>query len=632
VQSVDFVTNGSGAISNITIQNNSMTYVAHCANFFQNVIISNIDIKNNFCDLTKELTNDDDVIQIAAGVGVIIEGNFLRNNAPGNSCCHDDNIQTYCPNSCSGSANPSKWTIRYNWIARGETSGAGGNMSWEEMEGLVGSTSATTNCSGATWAIKYYGNVFVGGSATWAGGNGIDLNSDEPNQSASDQICFFNNTLYQHADPINPLRGGSGPGTFYFRNNAMSGDASGCLSSGNCPGITYTAGVAWDYNMFFNWNGNCSSTFSGTHGSCSTNPQFTSTSTNDFSLAGGSPLLNAADATIGAEYSQGPCKGASWPNPALCARSVGNWDIGAYQFGGPAASPSCSPGSGNYTSTQTPACINPNPGITVQCITTNGTLPVTNSAGTGCTNGTLLASGGTVSIALVSQTLEIVAGTSTLTDSPVVSYTYLINAPSALPLKWVNNNEGNASYTYVLTFPGTWVGVTPAGWPTVLPYALTAAGGQQAILDIEAYRTATGKATRVHWPAGFLYSAANGPYIPQTATVAATQTNVLDSTDDAFLPNGRTVCSHGIQACREVLYTLLWPRESSRSPSDSAQGRSAGCRRKLTHGSARRSKAPGATCERVRVAPRAAPGRSCSNRARQGGRRSNPYQTRANRS
>lgn len=328
---VDVVTNSNGAISNITLQYNSFKWVAHCINFFQNVIITNITVLNNYCYLTQENTLDDDNIQIAAGVNVLIQGNFLQNNSPGNGGSHQDVIQTYCPNSCNGNPNPSKWTIRYNYIKRNEASGAGGNMSWDEIEGLIGSTASTNNCNGATWSGKWYGNVFSGGSATWAGGNGLDINTDELNQSSTDQNCVFNNTFWIHADPINPFRANSGPGTLYMENNAYGADASGCVSSGNCPGITLTAGLPFDYNYFKNWNGACSSTFSGTHGTCSATLNFNNTSVDDFSTTAGSQLINGGDSTIGSEYAFGICPGATWPNPTLCPRGAGNWDAGAYQ-------------------------------------------------------------------------------------------------------------------------------------------------------------------------------------------------------------------------------------------------------------------------------------------------------------
>jgi hypothetical protein len=126
------------------------------------------------------------------------------------------------------------------------------------------------------------------------------------------------------------------------------------------------------------------------------------------------------------------------------------WDIGAYQFGSQASPSSCSPGSGTYSSTQHPACTNPNSGTTVQCYTINGTTPATNDLGTACTTGTLLTSGGTVTVS-ANVTLNIVAGTSTLADSPVVSYTYYIESvsPTASP------TSGNVPQTVTVTNTNT---------------------------------------------------------------------------------------------------------------------------------------------------------------------------------
>lgn len=86
---------------------------------------------------------------------------------------------------------------------------------------------------------------------------------------------------------------------------------------------------------------------------------------------------------------------------------------------GQATAATCSPTSG--TVPQTVTCTNPNSGTTVACYTTNGSTPATNGAGTGCTTGTQY----TTSIAVsVPETIMIIAGTSTLTDSSVNSYTY----------------------------------------------------------------------------------------------------------------------------------------------------------------------------------------------------------------
>lgn len=88
----------------------------------------------------------------------------------------------------------------------------------------------------------------------------------------------------------------------------------------------------------------------------------------------------------------------------------------------PATAPSCSPGTGLYSQTQTVTCTNPNSGTTVMCYATGSTVPVTNGLGTGCTTGTQYTT--TISVAYPGETLNIVAGASGLTDSSEVSYVY----------------------------------------------------------------------------------------------------------------------------------------------------------------------------------------------------------------
>src|SRR5258708_30049108 len=44
-----------------------------------------------------------------------------------------------------------------------------------------------------------------------------------------------------------------------------------------------------------------------------------------------------------------------------------------------------------------------------------------------------------------------------------------------------------------------------------------------------------------------LYTSVNGLTIPQSSNTLATSYLILDSTQDASLPEGQTVCSHGIQ-------------------------------------------------------------------------------------
>jgi hypothetical protein len=94
-------------------------------------------------------------------------------------------------------------------------------------------------------------------------------------------------------------------------------------------------------------------------------------------------------------------------------------DLGAPSNSTQAIAPSCSPGSGIVP--QTVTCTNPNTGTTVMCYATGATTPVTNGVGTGCTTGTQYTTALTI---FVAETLNVVAGTSLLTDSNEVSYTY----------------------------------------------------------------------------------------------------------------------------------------------------------------------------------------------------------------
>jgi hypothetical protein len=100
---------------------------------------------------------------------------------------------------------------------------------------------------------------------------------------------------------------------------------------------------------------------------------------------------------------------------------------------GPATAPSCTPTSGTSSSSITVACTNSNSGTTIMCYTENGSTPVTNGSGTGCTTGTALSgSSNTINIGTTVTTLNIVAGTSTLSDSSVSSYgPYTITSPSS---------------------------------------------------------------------------------------------------------------------------------------------------------------------------------------------------------
>ena len=134
-----------------------------------------------------------------------------------------------------------------------------------------------------------------------------------------------------------------------------------------------------------------------------------------------------------------------------------------------------------------------------------------------------------------------------------------VSAPQ-LPLVWVDNNgclDGTSTLpTYELNLATqTWVGTAPLTgfhvpyWTVGSP---TLAGLQSAFNDIEAYRTANGQGFYVDMPDGLtagggLISGASGVFVPQSSSALATSCIVVRSVHDANLPNGRTVCSHGIQ-------------------------------------------------------------------------------------
>ncbi len=121
---------------------------------------------------------------------------------------------------------------------------------------------------------------------------------------------------------------------------------------------------------------------------------------------------------------------------------------------------------------------------------------------------------------------------------------------AVLPQVWVNNHEGDSLFSYELelgTSAGTWITGPPSGCSfTLSSYVTTSAGLQSAVNAIEACRTLTGVGIALDIPPG-LYSSANGVMVPQSASAAATNFLILRSTKDANLPNGQTVCAHGIQ-------------------------------------------------------------------------------------
>lgn len=89
-----------------------------------------------------------------------------------------------------------------------------------------------------------------------------------------------------------------------------------------------------------------------------------------------------------------------------------------------AATPSCSPGTGTYSSSQSVTCSDASSGA-IMCYTLDGSTPITNGT-TNCTNGTLYS--GAIAIT-TSETLNVVAGGTGYTDSSEATYVYTISPP-----------------------------------------------------------------------------------------------------------------------------------------------------------------------------------------------------------
>ena len=100
-----------------------------------------------------------------------------------------------------------------------------------------------------------------------------------------------------------------------------------------------------------------------------------------------------------------------------------------------AATPTCSANcAGTYTGSVVVTFANSNGGTTVMCGAVSPTTPVTNGSGTGCSTGTNIGTGATANVTISSsETYNVVAGTSLLADSSVLSEAYTINAATTAP-------------------------------------------------------------------------------------------------------------------------------------------------------------------------------------------------------
>lgn len=308
---------------NLTVSNNTVDNIALFVGG-DSVNDHDILIKNNYASSSINTATQSDIIRYGDAYNVTIEGNKLIQRTPGDNASgrHNDAIQTY-KSGASQSGYPYGWIIRYNWIEVNATSGTG-DTSWLMLELM--------SDGGATPALKVYSNVFVGDPTDSNTNNGVCIDQ----QTTPFTVYFYNNTVIRQNGPDNTIRL-LGPGTAYVRNNAGYDSSK---NWGTDLSWSMTPGAQWDRNFFYQFS-QCSSTYTGPHGSCSTDPKFSNYSNGDFSLQSSSPLANAGDSTIGSEYSQGIAPGSSWPNPTLVTRTTGNWGIGAFQSG--VAPPSLNP-------------------------------------------------------------------------------------------------------------------------------------------------------------------------------------------------------------------------------------------------------------------------------------------------
>jgi chitobiase/beta-hexosaminidase-like protein len=222
-------------------------------------------------------------------------------------------------------------------------------------------------------------------------------------------------------------------GTYTVENNLWY------QSTGNAnlaPHGTFTQ----DHNSYLVSGTSCPTGTSNACDNASANP-FNAATTGDFTLAN-----DAANWNNRASLSS--------PFNTDAAGVTFTTDRGAFQFvsSSQAAAPACTPGTGTYSSTQTVTCTNPNTGTTVMCYTTNGGTPATNGSGSACSNGTQYTT--TISVS-ASETLNIVAGTSLLTDSTVTSYVYTISTQAATPTLTPGTGTYNSNQTVTLSTSST---------------------------------------------------------------------------------------------------------------------------------------------------------------------------------
>jgi hypothetical protein len=347
--------------------------------------------------------------------------------------------------------------ICYNTTGAPATNGLAGCANGTLYTGAISVTSGQTIytvAGGAGFADSAIGNTayqigstaaqptFYPASGTYNGNQTVFLNA------AQGTVICYNTT----GSPATNGTTGCTAGTLYTGPITVSSNETLYAASGG-PGLTNSlvGASAYTINPFAGAAPANSPTYSPLPGTYSGTQNVTIASTTPssyicYTLAASAPTLlpqtnNVGGCTVGTLYS-GPVSVPSSQSLYAMAstKQLGppsSLTVGAYVItsGPQATSPSCTPGSGSSSSPITVTCSNPNSGTTIMCYTENGTTPATNGTGTACSSGTALSgASGNITISSTTATLNVVAGTSTLSDSTVSSYgAYIIGTVLPTP-------------------------------------------------------------------------------------------------------------------------------------------------------------------------------------------------------
>ena len=269
-------------------------------------------IRNNVFGYSSISTNlQSDIIATEGSTSIIIEGNLLTMRNPDENS-HNDIVQTFCGNNCTGKTPPADWIIRYNKFVMDTTSSH--NKSFTMVEGMTGT-------------MEIYGNLFLGLSGAGSA-NGVSL-------SGPAIFNVYNNTFVAKGSSVNHLV--SSGNLVYLKNNIA-------YAAGNQTLLKY-ATPNRDHNLWFGTN--IPSCLGYVGEICQQDPLFTDFNGDNFSIQLNSPAQDTG-VNLGVLYNQYILPGSTWPNPTLRTRpATGPWDIGAYEFasGGTLPPPDTTPPS-----------------------------------------------------------------------------------------------------------------------------------------------------------------------------------------------------------------------------------------------------------------------------------------------